>query len=97
MVIELDGIVKLLGFAIAIPLTVCGIIAVVYLTVKAAQFTIYFLGKVNNARNACAKVVLPEPFSPRITVTFLYESSENATVCLPLNCLKWPTPISGLL
>lgn len=28
MVIELDGIVKLLGFAIAIPLTVCGIIAV---------------------------------------------------------------------
>lgn len=27
MVIELDGIVKLLGFAIAIPLTVCGIIA----------------------------------------------------------------------
>lgn len=28
MVIELDGIVKLLGFAIAIPLTVCVIIAV---------------------------------------------------------------------
>ena len=51
MVIELDGIVKLLGFAIAIPLTVCGIIAVVYLTVKAAQFTIYFLGKVNNTVN----------------------------------------------
>lgn len=41
MVIELDGIVKLLGFFIAIPLTVCGIIAVVYLTVKAAQFTIF--------------------------------------------------------
>lgn len=51
MVIELDGIVKLFGFAIAIPLTVCGIIAVVYLTVKAVQFTIYFLGKVNNAVN----------------------------------------------
>ena len=51
MVIELDGIVKLLGFLIAIPLTVCGIIAVVYLTIKAAQFTIYFLGKVNNAVN----------------------------------------------
>ena len=51
MVIELDGIVKLLGLAIAIPLTVCGIIAVVYLTIKAAQFTIYFLGKVNNAVN----------------------------------------------
>ena len=51
MVIELDGIVKLFGFLIAIPLTVCGIIAVVYLTVKAAQFTIYFLGKVNNAVN----------------------------------------------
>ena len=51
MVIELDGIVKLFGFAIAIPLTVCGIIIVVYLTVKAAQFTIYFLGKVNNAVN----------------------------------------------
>ena len=51
MVIELDGIVKLLGFLIAIPLTVCGIIAVVYLTVKATQFTIYFLGKVNNAVN----------------------------------------------
>ena len=51
MVIELDEIVKLLGFAIAIPLTVCGIIAVVYLTVKTAQFTIYFLGKVNNAVN----------------------------------------------
>lgn len=51
MVIELDGIVKLLGFAIAIPLTVCGIIIVVYLTIKAAQFTIYFLGKVNNAVN----------------------------------------------
>ena len=42
MVIELDGIVKLFGIAIAIPLTVCGIIAVVYFTVKAAQFTIYF-------------------------------------------------------
>lgn len=28
MVIELDEIVKPLGFAIAIPLTVCGIIAV---------------------------------------------------------------------
>lgn len=41
----------MLGFLIAIPLTVCGIIAVVYLTVKAAQFTIYFLGKVNNAVN----------------------------------------------
>ena len=51
MVIELDGIVKLFGIAIAIPLTVCGIITVVYLTVKAAQFTIYFLGKVNNAVN----------------------------------------------
>ena len=51
MVIELDGIVKLLGFAIAIPLTVCGIISVVWLTVKAVQFTIYFLGKVNNAVN----------------------------------------------
>ena len=51
MVIELDGIVKLLGFLIAIPLTVCGIIAVVYLTIKAAQFTIYFLGKVNNTVN----------------------------------------------
>lgn len=51
MVIELDGIVKLFGIAIAIPLTVCGIIAVVYFTVKAAQFTIYFLGKVNNAVN----------------------------------------------
>lgn len=51
MVIELDGIVKLFGFAIAIPLFVCGIIAVVYLTVKAAQFTIYFLGKANNAVN----------------------------------------------
>ena len=51
MVIELDGIVKLFGLAIAIPLTVCGIIAVVYFTVKAAQFTIYFLGKVNNAVN----------------------------------------------
>lgn len=51
MVIELDGIVKLLGVAIAIPLTVCGIIAIVWLTVKAAQFTIYFLGKVNNAVN----------------------------------------------
>ena len=51
MVIELDGIVKLFGFAIAIPLTVCGIIAVVYLTVKAVQLTIYFLGKVNNAVN----------------------------------------------
>ena len=51
MTVELDGIVKLFGFAIAIPLTVCGIIAVVYLTVKAAQFTIYFLGKVNNAVN----------------------------------------------
>ena len=42
MVIELDGIVKLFGIAIAIPLTVCGIIIVVYLTVKAAQCTIYF-------------------------------------------------------
>ena len=42
MVIELDGIVKLFGIAIAIPLTVCGIIAVVYFTVKAAQCTIYF-------------------------------------------------------
>ena len=51
MVIELDGIVKLFGIAIAIPLTVCGIIAVVYFTVKAVQFTIYFLGKVNNAVN----------------------------------------------
>ena len=51
MVIELDGIVKLFGIAIAIPLTVCGIIIVVYLTVKAAQFTIYFLGKVNDAVN----------------------------------------------
>lgn len=51
MVIELDGIVKLLGFLIVIPLTVCGIIAVVYFTIKAAQFTIYFLGKVNNAVN----------------------------------------------
>ena len=51
MVIELDGIVKLFGIAIAIPLTVCGIIAVVYFTVKAAQFTIYFFGKVNNAVN----------------------------------------------
>lgn len=51
MVIELDGIVKLFGFAIAIPLTVCGIITVVYLTVKAVQFTIYFLGKVNNIVN----------------------------------------------
>ena len=51
MVIELDGIVKLFGIAIAIPLMVCGIIIVVYLTVKAAQFTIYFLGKVNDAVN----------------------------------------------
>ena len=51
MVIELDGIVKLFGLAIAIPLFVCGTIAVVYLTVKAAQFTIYFLGKVNNTVN----------------------------------------------
>ena len=51
MVIELDGIVKLFGIAIAIPLMVCGIIIVVYLTVKAVQFTIYFLGKVNNAVN----------------------------------------------
>lgn len=51
MVIELDGIVKLLGFAIVIPLFVCGIITVVYLTIKAVQFTIYFLGKVNNAVN----------------------------------------------
>ena len=42
MVVELDGIVKLFGIAIAIPLMVCGIIAVVYFTVKAAQCTIYF-------------------------------------------------------
>ena len=55
MVVELDGIVKLFGIAIVIPLMVCGIIAVVYFTVKAAQFTIYFLGKVNNAVNKTVK------------------------------------------